>query len=283
MTFFYNKRQFIFLACVLGMGLVLSISGFVVLHSRTGLEPWQPWVLLAGGLLLTGLLLAYIMAALGRTATVERLVGLRTQELLQANEQLLEEVAVRKQIESRLQGSEAGIRAILDATVDGIITMDEEGTIESFNAAAERIFEYSAAEIIGENVKILMAEPSRYEEDGHLGRYMWAGDKKGLATDREAEGRRRDGATFPMDIAVSEVQLADRRIFTGIVRDISKRKELESEIIQYTESLENAYSELQQLDELKDNFLSSVSHELRTPLTAIKGSAEILLDGEGGT
>ena len=73
------------------------------------------------------------MAALGRTATVERLVGLRTQELLEANRQLVDEVAVRKQVETRLQGSEAGIRAILDATVDGIITIDQAGTIESFN------------------------------------------------------------------------------------------------------------------------------------------------------
>ena len=140
LNFFYNKRQFIFLTCVLGLGLVLSISGFVVVQGRSGITPWQPWSLLAGGLLLTGLLLAYITAALGRTATVEQLVGLRTQELLQANEQLVEEVAIRRQIEARLQGSEAGIRAILDATVDGIITIDEEGTIESFNSAAENIF-----------------------------------------------------------------------------------------------------------------------------------------------
>ena len=269
------------MSSVLGLGLVLSISGFVVLQSRADLAPWQPWALLAGGLLLTGLLLVYITSALGRTAMVERLVGLRTQELSQANEQLLEEVAIRKQIESRLQGSEAGIRAILDATVDGIITIDEEGTIESFNAAAENIFAYSAAEIIGENVTVLMSGPGRSAKDGHLGQYMGTGDKKGLVTDREAEGRRRDGTTFPMDIAVNEVQLADRRLFTGIVRDVSERKKLESEIDEYTESLEKAYAELQQLDELKDNFLSSVSHELRTPLTAIKGSAEILLDGEG--
>lgn len=205
MSFFYNKRQFIFLACVLGLGLVLSISGFVVLDSRADLEPWQPWTLLTVGLLLTGLLLAYITAALGRTATVERLVGLRTQELSQANGQLMEEVAVRRQIESRLQGSEAGIRAILDATVDGIITMDEEGTIESFNAAAENIFGYPAADILGEPVEILMAEPGQHAQDAHLGQYMWAGDKKGLATDREARGRRRDGATFPMNIAATAV------------------------------------------------------------------------------
>ncbi|MCH7737982.1 MAG: response regulator [Chloroflexi bacterium] len=281
MSFLYSKRQFIFLSSVLGLGLILSISGFVVVQSRDGLSAWQPWTLLAGGLLLTGLLLAYIMAALGRTATVERLVGLRTQELSQANQRLVEEVAVRKQIETRLQGSEAGVRAILDATVDGIITMDEEGTIQSFNSAAENLFAYSAVEIIGENVKVLMAEPDKYKGNGHLGQFMGTGDQTATSIDREAEGRRQDGTTFPMDIAVNEVQLADRRLFTGIVRDISERKKLESEIDQYTESLEKAYAELQQLDELKDNFLSSVSHELRTPLTAIKGSAEILLDGEG--
>ncbi|MCH9016449.1 MAG: response regulator [Chloroflexi bacterium] len=265
----------------MGLGTILSIAGFVVVQSRDDVVPWQPWVLLVGGLLLTGLLLAYILAALGRTTTVERLVGLRTQELSQANQHLLEEAAVRKQMEARLQGSEAGIRAILDATVDGIITMDEEGTIESFNSAAESIFAYSAAEIIGQNVNVLMAQTNQTEANGYLGQYMGTGEKGVTALEREAEGRRKDGTTFPMDIAVNEVQLPDRRLYTGIVRDISERKKLESEIIQYTESLEKAYAELQELDELKDNFLSSVSHELRTPLTAIKGSAEILLNGEG--
>jgi signal transduction histidine kinase/CheY-like chemotaxis protein len=110
---------------------------------------------------------------------------------------------------------------------------------------------------------------------------MGTGDQKLTSIDREVEGRRKDGTTFPMDFAVNEVRLSDQPLFTGIVRDISERKKLESEIDQYTESLEKAYAEPQQLDELKDNFLSSVSHELRTPLTAIKGSAEILLDGEG--
>ena len=281
MSFLYNKRQYIFLLSVLGLGTILSIAGFVVVQSRDDVVPWQPWVLLVGGLLLTGLLLAYILAALGRTTTVERLVGLRTQELSQANQHLLEEAAVRKQMEARLQGSEAGIRAILDATVDGIITMDEEGTIESFNSAAESIFAYSAAEIIGQNVNVLMAQTNQTEANGYLGQYMGTGEKGVTGLEREAEGRRKDGTTFPMDIAVNEVQLPDRRLYTGIVRDISERKKLESEIIQYTESLEKAYAELQELDELKDNFLSSVSHELRTPLTAIKGSAEILLNGEG--
>ena len=262
MSFFKDKHQFIFLTSVLGLGLVMSISGFVVLFSRADLEPWQPWTFLAVGLMLTVLLLAYMMVALGRTATVKQLVGLRTVELSQANEQLLEEAAIRKQVESRLQRSEAGLRAILDATVDGIITIDEEGTIESFNTAAE---------IIGENVKVLVAEPSQYSTDGCLCQYMANGANKGLTTNRENEGRHQGGTTFPMDIAVNEVQLADWRLFTGIVRDVSERKNLEGEIDQYTESLENAYVEFQQLDELKYNLLSSVSHELRTPLTAIKG------------
>ena len=252
----------------------------VVTSSETTLQ-WQPWALLAGGLLLTGLLMAYVLASLGRTSTVESLVGQRTQELSQANQQLLEEAAVRRQVEVRLQTSEAGLRAILGATVDGIITIDEKGSIESFNAAAEGIFGHSEAEIIGKNVKVLMPDPRHSSHDGYLANYARTGEKGIMGATREVEGQTKDGSIFPMDLAVNEVQLPDRKIFTGIVRDISERKQLESEIIQYTESLEHAYKELQQLDELKDNFLSSVSHELRTPLTAIKGSAEILLDGEG--
>jgi len=242
---------------------------------------WQPWAMLAGGLLLTALLMAYVLTALGRTTTVESLVGQRTQELSQANQRLMEEAAVRGQIEVRLQNSEAGIRAILEATVDGIITLDEKGTIESFNAAAENLFAYSAAEIIGQNVNVLLSGPQQSDVNSYFDQYLITGDKSIDDVNREALGRRQDGTTFPMDLAMSEVQLPDRKLYTGIVRDISEQKELESEIDQYTESLERAYSELQQLDELKDNFLSSVSHELRTPLTAIKGSAEILLDVEG--
>nr|MBC8280375.1 response regulator [Chloroflexota bacterium] len=253
----------------------------IVVTSSSSRIIWQSWGLLGGGFLLTGLLLFYILAALSRTATVERLVGQRTYELSEANEQLLEEVDIRRQIESQLQGSEAGIRAILDATVDGIITIDETGGIESFNHAAERIFGFSADEIIGRNVRLLMPDADEALHDGYLEQYLKTGEKKIIGAEREAKGRRRDGTIFPIDIAVNEVQLADRRLFTGIVRDISERKKLEGEIELYTESLERAYAELQQLDELKDNFLSSVSHELRTPLTAIKGSAEILLDGQG--
>ena len=227
-------------------------------------------------MLLTALLMAYVLTALGRTTTVESLVGQRTQELSQANQRLMEEAAVRGQIEVRLQNSEAGIRAILEATVDGIITLDEKGTIESFNAAAENLFAYSAADIIGQNVNVLLSGPQQSDVNSYFDQYLITGDKSIDDVNREALGRRQDGTTFPMDLAMSEVQLPDRKLYTGIVRDISEQKELESEIDQYTESLERAYSELQQLDELKDNFLSSVSHELRTPLTAIKGSAEIL-------
>ena len=253
----------------------------IVVTSSSSRFIWQSWGLFGGGLLLTGLLLAYILAALSRTATVERLVGRRTQELSTANQLLVEEVDVRRQIEAQLQGSEAGIRAILDATVDGIITIDETGGIESFNLAAEKIFGFSADEIIGHNIKILMPDSDRELHDGYLGKYLRTGEKRIVGTDRESQGRRRDGTMFPIDIAVNEVQITDRQLFTGIVRDISDRKKLEGEVELYTESLERAYAELQQLDELKDNFLSSVSHELRTPLTAIKGSAEILLDGQG--
>lgn len=140
-----------------------------------------------------------------------------------------------KQIRQAQLESEAKAQAILETTVDGIITIDAEGTIESFNQAAEDIFGYDAEEVIGENVKILMPSPYREEHDEYLRSYHETGRKKIIGIGREVRGRRKDGSTFPLDLAVSEVELGDRTIFTGIVRDISERRRLEKEILNVSE------------------------------------------------
>src|SRR5271166_2011376 len=93
------------------------------------------------------------------------------------------------------------IRAIVDTAVDGIITIDEQGTIESFNPAAERVFGYAAAEIVGQDVTILMPLPYRDEHDAYLNRYLRTGEKRIIGIGREVRGRRKDGSTFPMDLA----------------------------------------------------------------------------------
>ena len=128
---------------------------------------------------------------------------------------------VRSTSEQALFESEARTRAILDAAVDAIITIDEDGHVESMNPAAERLFGYPASEVIGQNVKMLMPEPYRHEHDGYLHNYLTTGHKKIIGIGREVVGLRKDGTTFPMHLAVSELQLGDRRMFTGIARDIT--------------------------------------------------------------
>src|SRR5207302_3044864 len=136
---------------------------------------------------------------------------------------------------------------------DAIITIDDRGAVESMNPAAERLFGYSAPEVIGQNVKMLMPEPYRHEHDGYLHNYITTGQKKIIGIGREVVGLRKDGSTFPMDIAVSEVQLGSRRLFTGIVRDISDRKQTEEKLRFFAAELQGRNIELlrsnQELDE----------------------------------
>lgn len=122
------------------------------------------------------------------------------------------------------------LRAILDAAVDGIITIDESGTIETVNPAVVRIFGYERSELIGENVRMLMPEPYHGEHDGYLRRYLETGERRIIGTGREVEGRRKDGTCFPIELSVSEVHAGGRRLFTGIVRDIADRKRIEEEL-----------------------------------------------------
>jgi two-component system, LuxR family, sensor kinase FixL len=131
-----------------------------------------------------------------------------------------------------LRDSAERLRAILETAVEGIITIDERGVIESFNPSAEKIFGYSASEAIGQNVKLLMPEPFRHEHDGYLKNYRQTGHARIIGIGREVVGQRKDRTIFPMDLSVSEVRLANRRMFTGFVRDITERKRLEREIIE---------------------------------------------------
>jgi two-component system, LuxR family, sensor kinase FixL len=137
--------------------------------------------------------------------------------------------------ESALRDSEERLRAILATAVEGIITIDEHGLIESCNLAAERIFGYRAAEVIGKNVSLLMPSPHHEQHDSYLANYRRTGQAKIIGIGREVVGRRKDGTIFPMDLSVSEVRLAERRLFTGLVRDITERKRLEREILEIGE------------------------------------------------
>ncbi len=145
---------------------------------------------------------------------------------------LKQETIERKQAEESLQSSTAKIQAIVDTAVDGIITIDERGIIESFNLAAEQIFGYQAGEALGQNVTLLMPSPYHEEHDDYLKRYLVTGEKRIISLGREVIGQRKDGTTFPLELAVSEIHLDDQHLFTGIVRDITSRKQIEAEVKQ---------------------------------------------------
>lgn len=128
--------------------------------------------------------------------------------------------------------SEQRLRAIVDTAVDAIITIRDDGIIDSFNRAGETMFGYEAEEAIGKNVSLLMPSPYREEHDDYLANYLTTGDAKIIGLGREVVGRRKDGSTFPIHLSVSKVQLGGRVHFTGIVRDISEEKEAEQRALQ---------------------------------------------------
>jgi PAS domain S-box-containing protein len=136
--------------------------------------------------------------------------------------------------------SEVRLRAILDHAVDGIITINDHGIIESLNPAAQTLFGYEAEELVGMNIKLLMPEPYRSEHDRYLRNYRRTGERKIIGIGREVVGRRKDGSVFPLDLSVSEYTLGDRRLFTGIVRDITERKRVEEERQKFVSLVENS-------------------------------------------
>lgn len=135
-------------------------------------------------------------------------------------------------LQQALRDGEARVRAIVNTLVDGIITIDDRGRIESVNPAAERLFGYTATELIGQNVNVLMPEPYHGEHDEYLANYLRTGTGKIIGGGREVVGRRKDGSIFPMDLAVSELNVTGRRMFTGVVRDITDRRRLQREILE---------------------------------------------------
>ncbi|MFO0958942.1 MAG: PAS domain S-box protein [Isosphaeraceae bacterium] len=159
--------------------------------------------------------------------------------------------------------------SVLENVLEGIITIDDRGVIESFNPAAARIFGYPAEEVLGRNVNVLMPEPFRSDHDSHISAYLQTGHRKIIGIGREVVGRRGDGSTFPMDLSVTEFRLGDRRFFTGIIRDITERKRMEQE-------LHRRLADLAEVDRRKDEFLAMLAHELRNPLAALGGAYELL-------
>ena len=175
----------------------------------------------------------------------------------------------RKRAEEELREAEERMRSVVDHVVDGIITIDERGNIQSYNPAAENIFGYTRNQVLGQNVKMLMPEPYHGEHDGYISNYLHTGKPKIIGIGREVLGKRRDGTVFPMELAVSAFHIGQRRYFTGIVRDITERKRLEDQLRQRVADLAEA-------DRQKNDFLAMLSHELRNPLGPMRNALYIM-------
>ncbi len=137
---------------------------------------------------------------------------------------IIRDISERKKLELEQHEANERLRSVVDHVADAIITIDERGVIAAFNRSAERIFGYSASEILGENVARLMPEPHRSKHNGYLAEYVRTGVSKVIGVSREMVGLRQEGTVFPIDLAVSEFRLQGKRFFTGIIRDITERK-----------------------------------------------------------
>ncbi len=194
----------------------------------------------------------------------------------------------------RMEESEAQSRAIVNTAADGIITINEQGIVESYNNAAAKMFGHNADEVVGRNVSMLMPPPDRDAHNVYIERYSRTGLSTVIGVGREVEGKRKDGSVFPLYINVSDVQVSDRRLFTGIVRDISDAKKAQEELTRRSREIATQNQELEELNQhlntarteaesataAKSAFLANMSHEIRTPMTAILGFAERMRDPE---
>jgi two-component system sensor kinase FixL len=163
-----------------------------------------------------------------------------------------------------LRDSEARLRSILESAVDGIIVIDSHGRIESFNPAAERLFGYSAQEVKGQNVNLLMPSPHREQHDDYMARYLATGIAKIIGIGREVAGRRKDGTTFPMHLSVGEMTIGGERKFTGLLHDLSVRVKVEEQL--------REQAALVRLGEMA----AVIAHEVKNPLAAVRGAIQVI-------
>ncbi len=155
------------------------------------------------------------------------------------------------------------LRSILETVPDAMVVIDHHGIVKSFSSAAERLFGYSPAEVLGQNVKMLMPSPYRDQHDGYLGRYLTTGERRIIGIGRVVVGQRKDGSTFPMELSVGEVRQDGHRLFTGFVRDLTERQQTERRLQELQEGLQHV-SRLRSMGQMA----AALAHELNQPLTA---------------
>lgn len=177
----------------------------------------------------TPLVIEEVVYALASLLDVTDLM-LTAQESRRLHQLAIKEIERRKNVEAALQESSERVRSIVDTAVEAILVINTDHVVEEFNPAAARIFGYRADEVIGNNVKMLMPEPYHSEHDGYVTHYIQSGRARIIGIGRDVTGRRKDGTTFPMRLGVSEMKVGNRVLFTGILNDITKQKQLEEQL-----------------------------------------------------
>lgn len=288
-------------------GSVVAVVGLAAaLVLRLSLSPWLqghaafmlfiPVVVAAAAL--GGFLSAALAAVLGAAGGiyVMRLAGedhssqfaatlafLLAAAAIAAGGELFQRMSARAASTNRdLTAREAHLRSILDTVPDAMVVIGDRGIMQSFSPAAERLFGWTAEEVVGRNVKMLMPDPYREAHDSFLERYLATGERRIIGIGRVVVGERKDGSTFPMELSVGEMVSGDQRFFTGFVRDLSERQQTEARLQELQTELVHI-SRLTAMGEMA----SALAHELNQPLSAIanylKGSKRLLATSAGHT
>src|SRR5262249_7728158 len=185
---------------------------------------------------------------------------------------IIRDITERKSAERALREGAGRMQALIEAAVDGAILIDARGVVLMFNPACEKLFGYSADEVIGKNVRMLMPEPYRHEHDGYIANYLDTRKPRIIGIGREVVGLRKDGSTFPMDLSVGEARQEGGSIFVGIIRDISERKRTEADLQQTRAELARV-ARVTTLVELT----AAIAHEVHQPLTGFVNSGNASL------
>ena len=184
---------------------------------------------------------------------------------------ILHDLSSRVRLEEELRARESQWRAIINAAVDGIIVIDGHGRIEAFNPSAERLFGHPEADVLGQNVSMLMPSPDRERHDGYLQRYLATGEPRIIGKGREVTGLRRDGTRFPLHLSVGRMSEHGEPKFTGILHDLSQRVAMEDQLREQTA--------LARLGEMA----AVIAHEVKNPLAGIRGAIQVLSGRLAGT
>ena len=205
---------------------------------------------LAFGLAFTLLISGYLKNITSQSDEIRRQVRERTEELKRHKEDL---------------------EKLIDTIEDGIVVINERGSIQKFNPTAEKIFQYRSDEVVGKNVNMLMPEPYHSNHDDYIKNYITTGVSKLIGIGRDVEAKKKDGTVFPIHLAMSEMTVENKSKFVGSIKDITQQKEAEEKLVLAKETAEQA-------NRVKSEFMNTMSHELRTPLTIILGNIEELTD-----